>query len=131
MVKARRITLAAAAALALGAAAVPAHAQVIAGTNMELGGQRLAVTAEEMRRLSDLGQALTATPAIQDRALAAARAAANSPDARHVLASYELEIAQQRHDDVMRARALDVLIVSRLTRPERIASYVAARGDIA
>ena len=118
-------------ALASGAAAVPAHAQVMTGTNMELGGQRLAVSAEELRRLSDLGQALTATPAIQDRALAAARAVANSPDARHVLASYELEIAQQRHDDVMRAGALDVLIASRLTRPERIASYVAARGDIA
>jgi hypothetical protein len=115
--------------VALGLAA-PAVAQM-PETNMELGGQRLSVSRDEMSRLSALGEALTATPAILDQALEAARRVVNSPDARHVLASYELEIAQRRHDDVMRARALDVLIASRLTRPERIASYVAARGDIA
>lgn len=111
-------------------ASAPANAQM-AESRLELGGQTLSVSRDEARRLSELREALTAAPAIQDRLLAAARAVANSPDARHVLASYELEIAQRRHDDVMRAGALDVLIASRLTRPERLASYVAARGDIA
>lgn len=121
----------AALALASGAIAAPASAQMMTNTDMTLGGERLTVSRDEMRRLSELGETLTATPGLQDRALAAARAIVNSPDARHAFATYELEIAQRRHDDVMRAEALDILIVSRRTRPERLASYVAARGEIA
>lgn len=118
-------------ALSANAVPAPAQSQVMTGSSMELGGERLALSRDETSRLSELGQSLTATLALQDRALAAARAVVRSPDARHVLASYELEIALRRHDDVMRAGALDVLIASRLTRPERIPSYVAARGEIA
>lgn len=128
MLKARRIAFGAA-ALALAASAAPAWAQT--STSMELGGERLSVSREEMQRLSDLGNALTATPALQDRALDAARRVANSPDARHAFASYALEIALRRHDNVLRAEALDILIASRRTRAERLPSYLAARGDIA
>jgi tetratricopeptide (TPR) repeat protein len=118
-------------ALALILDATIAQAQQQTSTSMELGGERLSVSQEEMRRLSDLGNALTATPALQDRALDAARRVANSPDARHAFASYALEIAQRRHDNVLRAEALDILIASRRTRPERLPAYLAARGDIA
>lgn len=130
MLKVRRIAFGAL-ALVLGASAAPGGAQMMTNTEMTLGGERLSVSRDEMRALSELGQTLTATPALQDRALAAARNIANSPDARHVFASYELEIAQRRHDDAMRAEALDILILSRHTRPERLTGYLAARGDIA
>lgn len=129
MLKAGRIAFGAL-ALALGAGAAPVSAQM-ASTEMTLGGERLAVTRDEMRRLSELGETVTATPALQDRALAAARAIANSPDARFAFASYALAIAQRRHDDVLRAEALDILIASGRVRPERLVSYLAARGDIA
>lgn len=111
--------------------AAPAAAQQSSGTELRLGNDRLSVSAEEFRRLSDLGNALTATPAIQDRAIALARAAVNGPDARHVFGTYLLEIARRRRNDAWYAEALDILIASRLTRPERLASYSAARGDIA
>jgi tetratricopeptide (TPR) repeat protein len=117
--------------LSLAASAAPAQAQQTMSSSMELGGDRLSISQLEMQRLSDLGNALTATPALQDRAIAAARAVAVSPDARHAFASYALEIAQRRHDNVLRAEALDILIVSRRTRPERLVSYLAARGEIA
>src|SRR5205085_1122858 len=126
MLKLGRIALG---TLALAAGAAQAQQQT--SSSMELGGDRLSVSQEEMQRLSDLGNALTATPALQDRALDAARRVANSPDARHAFASYALEIAQRRHDNVLRAEALDILIASRRTRPERLPSYLAARGDIA
>lgn len=105
--------------------------QMSASTEMWLGGERLSVSRDELRRLSDLGNALTATPAIQDRALAAARSVVNGPDARHVFASYLLEIGRRRQHDGWRAEALDLLIVSRLTRPEMLPGYFAARGGIA
>jgi tetratricopeptide (TPR) repeat protein len=126
MLKLGRIALG---TLALAAGAAQAQQQT--SSSMELGGDRLSVSQEEMQRLSDLGNALTATPALQDRALDAARRVANSPDARHAFASYALEIAQRRHDNVLRAEALDILIASRRTRPERLPAYLAARGDIA
>lgn len=125
--KAGRISIS---ALAFALTATPAGAQV-ASTSMELGGERLAVTQTEMARLSDLGQSITATTGIQDRALAAARAVATSPDARHVLAIYELEIARRRGDNAMLAAALDVLIASRHGSPAVRASWLATRGDIA
>jgi tetratricopeptide (TPR) repeat protein len=98
---------------------------------MELGGQKLALSPVEMARLSDVGQTLSASRAFQDRALAAARAVANSPDARYVLALYQLEIGQRRRDGGLMLEALDVLIPHRATKPERLGDYLGLRGDIA
>jgi tetratricopeptide (TPR) repeat protein len=116
-----------------GFAASPAtHAQDNASPSMEIGGIRLAVSQREMRALSALGSLARATQsARQDRALAEARRVANSRDARFALALYELEIGGRRGDDAMRAAALDVLIASPLTRSERLAGHLAARGQIA
>lgn len=115
--------------LALAGAALPAAGGQ--STEMWLGSERLSVTRDELRRLSDLGNAITATPAIQNRAIAAARSAINGPDARHVFATYLLEITRRRQNAAWRTEALDVLIASRLTRPEMLPGYIAARGDIA
>ena len=114
------------------AASSVANAQDKVSTVMEIGGSKLAVSPQEMRALSALGNlARGAQSARQDRALADARRVANSRDARFALALYELEIGNRRGDDVMRAQALDVLIASPLTRPERIAEHLAVRGQIA
>lgn len=122
----RRIAIGAAFALLAGTA--PAAAQQ---GRMELGGRTLSLGQLEMARLADLRQVLEGAPGLQDRALAAARAVANSPDARYVLAIYQLEIGQRRHDDALRREALDVLIASDGTPAERLANYLGARGDIA
>lgn len=101
-------------------------------TVMELGGSRLAVSREEMRALSDLGNLIRyGQRGPQDRALAEARRVANSPDARYALALYELEIGGRRGDRAMRAQALDVLIASALSPKDRLPAYLAARGQIA
>ncbi|MBL9068173.1 MAG: hypothetical protein JNN10_17970 [Sphingopyxis sp.] len=114
------------------AASPAAHAQGNVSTVMEIGGSKLAVSAQEMRALSALGNLARATKsARQDRALADARRVANSRDARFALALYELEIGNRRSDDAMRAAALDVLIASPLTRPDRLVGHLAARGQIA
>lgn len=113
--------------------ASPAPAQVRGmSTTMELDGGRLAVSGEEMRALSDLGlQLRSGVTATQDRALLRARRVANSRDARYALAHYELALGDQRGDDAMRGRALDVLIASDFTAKSKLPGYLAARGRIA
>ncbi len=109
-----------------------ARAQDKVSTVMELGGSKLAVSPQEMRALSALGNLARGTQSgRQDRALADARRIVNSRDARFALALYELEIGNRRGDDAMRAGALDVLIASPLTRPERLAGHLEVRGQIA
>jgi tetratricopeptide (TPR) repeat protein len=117
-----------------GLNASSSSAQVVDGmsTVMELDGSRLAVSPDEMRALSGLGNLIHSDrQAAQNRALAAARLVANSRDARYALAVYELEIGSARGDDAMRARALDVLIASGLSPKARLPSQLAARGQIA
>lgn len=120
------------AAMLWAASPVAAAAQEQVSTVMEIGGSKLAVSPQEIRALSALGNlARGAQSGRQDRALADARRIANSRDGRFALALYELEIGNRRGDDVMRAGALDVLIASPLTRPERLAGHLAVRGQIA
>jgi len=129
-----RVALAclAAAAVVLGAASPTAAAQEQVSTVMEIGGSKLAVSQQEMRALSALGNlARGAQSGRQDRALADARRVANSRDARFALALYELEIGSRRGDQAMRAGALDALIASQRAAPERLPSYLADRGQIA
>jgi tetratricopeptide (TPR) repeat protein len=128
-----RVCVAGVAVLLMGAGlANAAYAQDKVSTVMEIGGSKLAVSPQEMRALSALGNlARGAQSGRQDRALADARRVVNSRDARFALALYELEIGNRRGDDAMRAGALDVLIASPLTRPERLAGHLAVRGQIA
>lgn len=116
----------------LWAASPAAAAQEQVSTVMEIGGSKLAVSAQEMRALSALGNLVrSAQSARQDRALADARRVANSRDARFALALYELEIGSRRGDQAMRAGALDALIASQRAAPERLPGYLADRGQIA
>jgi tetratricopeptide (TPR) repeat protein len=103
------------------------------GSVMEIGGARLSLSSQEMKALSELGGLVRGggQAARQDRALEEARRVASSRDARHVLALYELELGNQRRDDAMRAKALDVLITSPMTRSERLPGYLGVRGQIA
>ena len=118
-------------ALLAGAAATgPAAAQ--AQQSLNLNGRTFALSGEELARLTDLRLVVHGdNRAAQDQALAAARAVVHSPDGRYVLALYEDEIGRQRHDDAMRAPALDVLIADQQTRADRLPAYLGVRGDIA
>jgi tetratricopeptide (TPR) repeat protein len=98
---------------------------------LELGGNALALAPPEMKALSKLRLALSAPRPAQDAALEEARRVAQSRDARHVLALYELELGRQRKDDAMRAAALDVLIASDLTPKDKLPAFLMARGGIA
>lgn len=119
-----------AAAVAMAAAAQAQVAQVPI-TTMTLEGRNLAVSAPELRALSDLNRARTMDRASQDRAIARAEQVANGADARYVLALYRLDIGQRRRDDALVARALDGLIGHAGTPPGKLASYLAMRGAIA
>lgn len=110
---------------------VPAGAQVVDNT-LTLNGLPLSISRLEQERLQALRNVLNSTNrSVQDRALAAVESVANSPDARHVIALYKLELGRQRRDDALRAQALDVLMASRMTPAERLPNYLAVRGDIA
>lgn len=99
---------------------------------MELEGQALALSPRETDALSALGVAVRGgIRGRQDAALATARNAVGSRDGRHVLALYQLELGGLRNDNSLRAPALDELIASELTRPAKLAGYLAARGSIA
>lgn len=98
---------------------------------LEINGTSLSLSSKENEALSKLRAAMSAPRAQQDAALEKARSIAQSRDARHALALYELELGRQRKDDATRAAALDVLIASGLTTPDRLAGYLQARGGIA
>ena len=118
-------------ASASGVTLAPAGAQRMQ-SRMELNGRTFALSAIELDRLTDLGRVVhTLNRGAQDRALDAARSVANSPDARYLLALYQLEIGRQRQDDALRTPALDVLIAASDTPREKLVGYLASRGQIA
>lgn len=120
------------AALFAGGFSAPALAQALPSGTLELNGRSLSVTAREMKALADVRRVLQdRNRSMQDKALATAERIAQGPDARHVLAAYRLEIANQRDDKVMRADALDILIASDLTTAPMLATYLSVRGGIA
>jgi predicted Zn-dependent protease len=115
----------------IGGALSPGGAQ-LGQSSLTLNGRTFSLSGIELDRLTALaGVVHTANRGAQDNALAAARSVANTPDARYVLAIYQLEIGRQRQDDALRAPALDVLIADRDTPRDRLVSYLAVRGDIA
>jgi tetratricopeptide (TPR) repeat protein len=112
-------------------ALAPAHAQIM-DNRLTLYNRVLSISTLEQTRLQELQYVLrTSNRGAQDQALAAARSAANSPDARLLLAVYQLEIGRQRLDDGLRAPALDVLIANRDTPSRLLPGYLGLRGNIA
>ena len=110
---------------------VPAAAQLTSST-MTLYGRTLAMSRLEQTRLMEVAHEIRGrNRGTQDRTLAAAEAVANTPDARYLLATFQLEIGRQRRDDALRLRALEVLIPSEMTPADRLPGYLAIRGDVA
>src|SRR3954468_18264244 len=85
----------------------------------------LALSREEQSAIAAL-QAAAAGPdrTAQDNALAAARAAARSADARYAIAHYQLEIGRARGDYAMQAQAVDALVDSGLATPDEMPSLL-------
>jgi Flp pilus assembly protein TadD len=101
-------------------------------TSMQLNGVTLTLSSRERAVLTALQDSIDGHDAkLQDNALAAARRDARSHDALYVFALYEDEIAKQRNDTVLRTEALDALIASDMTPPDRLPSYLSVRGFIA
>ena len=65
----------------------------------------------------------------QDNALAAARAAAQSADARYALAHYQYEIARSRGDGPMRTQAVDAMIASGLAQPSELPALLTDQAE--
>ena len=135
--KGRQIVLAAVLAVTT-VSAFPAHAQrndpSRGGVDayLDLDGARLSLSRQELEAFIKVRNTLgSSAPQSQDSALAAARRAVKGPDGRHVLALYQLQIAKQRNDIALRREALDTLIASKISSPEKLPGYLAERGGIA
>ena len=76
-------------------------------------------------------QAAAAGPdrAAQDAALAAARAAARRADARYAVAYFQFEIGRARGDRQMFTAAVDALVDSGLSTPDKLASLLANQAS--
>jgi len=107
---------------------VAAAALLVAGTGSALSaqGRSLNLGRDERAPIAAL-QAATSGPdrAAQDAALAAARAAARSADARYAVAYFQLEIGRARGDRQMFTAAVDALVDSGLAPPDELASLLA------
>jgi tetratricopeptide (TPR) repeat protein len=117
----------------LGLASVSSAAEPLEGTGvMEMDGRRLSLSPAEQAAIMALAGAINAgRRALEDAALADARKIERSTDGRYAFGAYALELGQRRHDDALRAEALDLLIDSGVAPPLKLASYLAARGQIA
>jgi tetratricopeptide (TPR) repeat protein len=118
---------------ALGlATASPAAAPIGGPAVMEMDGRRLSLSPDEQAAIVALADAMNAgRRALEDAALADARKIERSPDGRYALGAHALELGRRRHDDALRAEALDLLIDSGVAPPLKLVSYLAARGQIA
>ena len=110
-----------AAALALGAIAATAEAQPPAVPQV----RAISLNREERAAVTAL-QASMNSPnrAAQDQALAAARAAARSPEGRYAVGYYQLEIGRARGDAQLQAAAVDQLVESGLATPAEMSALL-------
>ncbi|WP_114951276.1 hypothetical protein [Sphingosinicella terrae] len=115
--------------LALTAASMVCGAAILASPGLAQpapAGHTVSLTRDERQALQALEAAARGTDrAAQDAALAAARAAAQSNDARHALAHYQLEIGRARQDAQMTGQAVDALVSSGLATREEMPSLLA------
>lgn len=101
-------------------------------TTIELDGNRLAISPDEMKVLSDIGSLIEShQEGALNRALVKAHRIVDSRDGRYSLAIYELEIGRRRGDNAMRAQALDFLIASGQSPKSKLPGQLSARGQIA
>jgi len=120
------------AALALGgfaAAAASAQSPSPQASTMQ-PVRALSLAREERGPISAL-QTATASPdrAGQDRALAAARAAARTPAGRYAVGYFQLEIGRARSDQAMQGQAIDLMIESGQATPEEMGGLLANQAS--
>jgi len=96
-----------------------------AASSLSAQGRALSLGRDERGPITAL-QAAAAGPdrAAQDAALAAARTAARSADARYALAYFQLEIGRMRGDRQMFTAAVDALVDSGLAPPDELATLL-------
>lgn len=95
-------------------------------------GRVLNLTPAERAVLVPLETAAGGTDrAAQDAALAAAQPIVRSPDARYAFARYQMRIADQRGDNAMLGRALDMSIDSGVAPPNEMVVFLRAQADLA
>ena len=107
--------------------AVVASSPVLAQQPMvPVAPRSLSVSRDEQIALQAL-QTAAAGPDryAQDAALAAARSAARSNEARYAVASYQIQIARARGDVAMQAQAVDGMIASGLATAEEMPTLLA------
>lgn len=110
-----------AAALALGAVAATAEAQPPSTPQV----RALSLSREERAAVTALQVAMSSpNRAAQDQALAAARAAARSPEGRYAVGYYQLEIGRARGDAQLQAAAVDQLIETGLATPAEMSALL-------
>jgi len=110
-----------AAALAVGAVAGTAGAQVPAPPQV----RAISLSRDERAAVTALQAAMSGPDrAAQDQALAAARAAAQSPEGRYAVGYYQLEIGRMRGDAQLQAAAVDQLVETGLATPAEMASLL-------
>ncbi|HST35810.1 MAG TPA: hypothetical protein VLK25_04180, partial [Allosphingosinicella sp.] len=130
--KLSRAALAVALALAASGPALaqqPAAAQPV---------RSLALSPAERNVVAALGNTVAGQDrAAQDQAMTAARAAVRSPEGRHAVGYYQLQIADRRGDAALRAQAIDLLVESGQATPEEMGPLLAnqatrglAAGDV-
>lgn len=116
-----------AAALALAAAA-PALAQVPAQPVQPVRSLNLA--REERSVIAALGTAANGTDrAVQDQALAAARAGARSPDGRYAVGYFQYQIGARRGDAALQTQAVDLMVESGRAAPEELGGLLATQAS--
>jgi tetratricopeptide (TPR) repeat protein len=69
--------------------------------------------------------------AAQDAALAAAQPVVRGGDARYAFARFQMRIAEQRRDNAMMARGVDMAIESGMASPEEMVVLLGAQADAA
>src|SRR5690606_7881157 len=115
------LTIGASVSFLLPSAACAAQAGASQTASIQAAGRTLNLTRDEHVALVALQNAAAGSDrAAQDSALAAARAAAQSADARYGLAYYQLQIALARQDNVAHGAAVDALVASNMVPAEAL-----------
>jgi hypothetical protein len=112
--------------LACGGAVVTASPGLAQQPLAPAGPRALSVSRDEQIALQALQMAAAGPDRMaQDSALAAARSAARSNEARYAVASYQIQIARQRGDAQLLGQAVDAMASSGLAGSEEMSSLLA------
>jgi tetratricopeptide (TPR) repeat protein len=119
-----------AAAIALGVSGPALGQQPAAPAPPAPPVRAVALSPAERHVVAALGDTLASPDrAVQDQAIAAARAAVRSPEGRYAVGYYQLQIADRRGDASLRAQAVDMLVDSGLATADEIGPLLASQAS--